>query len=101
MAMTITRSTRWVLAHRRLVAGAWIVVTLVGIATVSNAVNSFSKTFSVPGRQGFIANARILKTFNSGGRDAPLLAVVTLPHGTTVASPSVKSQIGAVATTLH
>ena len=30
----MTTITRWVLAHRRLVAAFWVVVTVVGIATV-------------------------------------------------------------------
>ena len=30
----MTSITRWVLAHKRPVTGAWIMVTLVGIATV-------------------------------------------------------------------
>ncbi|MHB8691706.1 MAG: MMPL family transporter [Solirubrobacteraceae bacterium] len=97
----MTRVTRFVLAHKRLVAGAWVVVTLVGMATVGNAVNSFSKTFSVPGREGFITNARILKTFHGGGDRAPLLAVVTLPSGTSVTSPAVRSGLNQVALKLQ
>ena len=30
----MTSITRWVLAHKRIVTAAWVVVTLVGIATV-------------------------------------------------------------------
>jgi RND superfamily putative drug exporter len=99
--MLMTRTTRWVLAHRRLVAGAWVVLTLVGIATVGNAVNSFSKTFSVPGREGFVTNTRILKTFHAGGNYAPLLSVVTLPAGTSAASPAVRAGLDAVTARLR
>ena len=54
----MTRITRWVLAHKRIVAAFWIVVTLVGIATVGQSTKSFSKQFSVPGRQGYETNTR-------------------------------------------
>ncbi|HWF52984.1 MAG TPA: MMPL family transporter [Solirubrobacteraceae bacterium] len=97
----MTTITRWVLAHRRLVAGAWVVVTLAGIATVGNAVNSFSKTFSVPGREGFVTNTRILRAFHSGGKYAPLLAVTTLPPDTPVSSPAVRAGLANVAARLR
>ena len=42
--------TRWVLAHKRIVASFWVVVTVVGIATAGSSTQSFSKQFSVPGR---------------------------------------------------
>jgi RND superfamily putative drug exporter len=87
----MTSITRWVLAHKRLIAGAWILITLVGIATVSHAVNSFSKQFGAPGREGFTTNQRILHIYRQGGRYAPLVPVVTLPPGTAVTSPSVRA----------
>ena len=43
--------TRFVLAHRRLVVAFWVVLTIVGIATVGKANESFSEEFSVPGRR--------------------------------------------------
>ena len=48
----MTTITRWVLAHRRWVAAFWIVVTIVGIATVGQTTKSFSSEFSVPGPPG-------------------------------------------------
>ncbi len=88
---TITSLTRWVLAHKRLVVGAWALITIIGFATVSSSINSFSKTFTVPGREGFVTNARIKEIFHNGGDTAPLLPVVTLPPGTSVSSPVVRS----------
>ncbi|MGI8715470.1 MAG: MMPL family transporter [Solirubrobacteraceae bacterium] len=87
----MTSMTRWVLAHRRIVAGLWIAITLVGIATVGQSTKSFSKQFSVPGRPGYETNNAILKTFHQGGRDAALLSVVTLPAGTPATSPAARS----------
>jgi len=87
----ITPFTRWILSHKRIVAVFWIAVTLVGIATVGKSTSSFSKTFSVPGREGFTTNARILKTYDGGGNNAPLVPVVTLPAGVSASSPAVRS----------
>ena len=51
----MTSITRWVLGHKRIVTFVWIAVTLVGIATVGSSTSAFSKKFSVPGREGFVA----------------------------------------------
>ena len=74
----MTTITRWVLAHKRIVSTFWILVTLVGIATVSQSTRSFSTQFSVPGREGFETNVAIGRLYRQGGQNAPLLAVVTL-----------------------
>jgi RND superfamily putative drug exporter len=93
--------TRWVLAHKRIVASFWILVTLVGIATVGTSTQSFSKQFSVPGREGFATNARITRIFDNGGNTAPLLAVVTLPGSAPVSSPAVRAGLDQVAAKLQ
>ncbi len=87
----MTSITRWVLGHKRTVTIAWILITLVGVASVSTAVNSFSNQFSVPGREGFVTNQKLLALYHNGGRYAALLPVVTLPAGTPVTSPQVRS----------
>jgi putative drug exporter of the RND superfamily len=87
----ITSFTRWILSHKSIVAIFWVAVTLVGIATVGTSTSSFSKTFRVPGREGFETNARILKTYHGGGNYAPLVPVVTLPPGVSASSPAVRS----------
>ncbi len=87
----MTSTTRWVLAHRRIVTTAWILITLLGIATVGQSTSAFSKKFSVPGREGFATNDRILQLFHQGGRNAPVVPVVTLPAGVSASSPQVRS----------
>jgi putative drug exporter of the RND superfamily len=86
----MTTITRWVLAHKRWVAAFWIVVTIVGVATVGQSTKSFSSEFSVPGRQGYETNSQIQRLFGQGGRTSPLIGVVTLPAGTSVSSPAVR-----------
>src|ERR1700730_12679914 len=87
----MTSITRWVIGHKRIVAGAWLLITLVGIATVGSSINSFSKKFGVPGREGFVTNDRIVHIYHQGGRNAPIVPVVTLPVGTSVSSASVRA----------
>jgi putative drug exporter of the RND superfamily len=89
--------TRWALAHRRSVTCFWLLMTVIGIASVGSATKALSDQFSVPGREGYETNTAITHTFGNGGDGAPLVAVVTLPGGRTVASPGLISQIGAVA----
>ena len=79
--------TRWVLAHKRVVIGFWIVVTIVAFASVQPASDSLSQEFTVPGREGFETNREIAARYGNGGDVAPIVPVVTLPAGTTVDSP--------------
>ena len=97
----MTGITRWVLAHKRLVTGFWVLVTVVGIATVGSATSAFSNKFTVPGREGFQTNARIVALLHSGGDGAPLLPVITLPAGTSVSSPQVRAGLLSVQRTLR
>jgi RND superfamily putative drug exporter len=93
----ITRLTHWVLAHKRVVAGFWVILTLVGMASAGSSTKSLKQKFSVPGKEGFTTNQQIQRDFHgTGGNGAPLLAVVTLPAGTSVSSPAVRQQLRAV-----
>jgi putative drug exporter of the RND superfamily len=86
--------TRWVLAHKRTVVIAWIVLTVAGIAAAGPASNALDQKFSVPGREGWETNVAISDRYRgTGGDSTPLLPVVTLPAGETVSSPGVKSTL--------
>jgi len=86
--------TRFVLAHKRLVALFWVVLTVVGIATVNSATKAMDQKFSVPGKEGWETNVSITEHFHgTGGDTAPIVPVVTLPQGKTVDSPGVDSQL--------
>lgn len=73
--------TRTVLAHKKLVVLAWVVLTLVGIATSSAAIDALDQRFSVPGREGWDTNVEIVEEYGNGGDQLPLVAVVELPQG--------------------
>ena len=85
----MTSLTRWILAHKRLVTAIWVLITLVGIATIGSSTGAFSKKFSVPGREGYVTNSQIIRQYHNGGRTAPLVPVVTLPSGVSESSPQV------------
>jgi putative drug exporter of the RND superfamily len=85
--------TRWVLAHKRLVAGCWILVTIAAFAAIKPAGDALSQEFPLPGREGFETNHDIATIYGSGGDIAPLVPVVTLPRGTTVDDPGIAPQL--------
>jgi RND superfamily putative drug exporter len=91
----LTIVTRWVLAHKRLVAGFWILVTVAAFAAVTPAGDALSGEFSVPGREGFETNREIASVYGNGGDVAPIVPVVALPEGTTVDSPGVTAELDA------
>jgi putative drug exporter of the RND superfamily len=75
----ISSVTAWVLHHRRLVIGFWILLTLVGGAASGAATKAMNQKFSVPGKEGWEANKEIEQRFHgTGGNSAPLVPVVTL-----------------------
>jgi len=86
--------TRWILSHKRLVAGLWLIITVISFASVQKANNALSQQFSVPGREGYETNQVIIHTYGNGGRTPPLVPVITLASGT-VDSPGVRAQLGA------
>ena len=90
----MTRFTRWILAHRRSVALAWIVVALVSLASVSSASNALSQSFTLPGQPGFETDQAIMRAYGNGGSFAPAVPVITLPAGVNVDSPGVRAQLG-------
>lgn len=91
----MTALTTWVLRHRKLVAGVWIVLAIAGIAAMKPAGDALSTSFTIPGSEAFTANTRIAETYGNGGDVAPLVPVVTLPKGTTVDSPGVARELRA------
>ncbi|HEX5145905.1 MAG TPA: MMPL family transporter [Conexibacter sp.] len=93
----MTAITRWVLAHRKLVVGFWVLVTIVGIATAGPASRAMNQKFSVPGREGWETNVQIQRIYGgTGGNGAPLIPVVQLPAGRTVEQPAVRAQLRGV-----
>jgi RND superfamily putative drug exporter len=90
--------TRWVLGHKRLIVGLWLVVAIGGVAAMRPAGDALSGQFNLPGTEAAIANSRIAGVFGNGGDVAPLVPVVTVPKDKTVDSPGVTRELqGALA----
>ncbi|MFL6016612.1 MAG: MMPL family transporter [Gaiellaceae bacterium] len=87
--------TGWVLRHKRLVLGLWLVVWIASIAALGPAGSSLSQQFNIPGREGFETNKELSEIYGAGGDVAPIVPVVTLPRGKTVDSPGVRAELGA------
>jgi RND superfamily putative drug exporter len=71
----LAQLARWIMRHRRLIAGAWIVLTVFGAFSASEVSKRWLEQFSIPGFSAYEANQRTLKTFGSGAQ-APNIAVV-------------------------
>jgi RND superfamily putative drug exporter len=87
--------TSFVLAHKRLVVGLWLLVTVAAFAAIGPAGSALSQQFNVPGREGFETNEELAALYGNGGDVAPIVPVVQLPPGTTVDSPGVRAELDA------
>jgi RND superfamily putative drug exporter len=85
--------TRFVLAHKRLVVIAWILLTIAGMAAAGPASEALDQKFSVPNKEGWETNQKINEDYLGTGDSAPLVPVVTLPDGKTVDSPGVRADL--------
>src|ERR687898_469311 len=85
--------TRFVLDHKRLVLGFWLVVTIAAFAAIQPAGDALSQQFNVPGREGFETNKAPGEICGAGGAVAPIVPVVELPPGKTVDSPGITRQL--------
>ena len=88
--------TRWVLAHKRIVVVAWILLTVAGIAASGPASKAMNQKFTVPGKEGWETNVSIAQRYGGDPAGNPLLPVVTLPAGKTVSSPGVHKALAAI-----
>jgi RND superfamily putative drug exporter len=96
--IAMAKLTRWVLGHRKLVAGFWILITLVGMAASGPASKALDQKFSVPGKEGFETNEEIARAYGTtGGNGAtPLVPVVTLPEGQKATDPAVRPELQSI-----
>lgn len=85
--------TRWVLAHRLPVVLVWVVLALAGGALAGGTIDRLSYETRLPDQPGQEANDAIAHRFGkTGGRNSPLLLVVTVPQGTTTDRPAVRDE---------
>src|SRR5918994_5878381 len=88
--------TNFVLAHKRVVATFWIVLTIAGMFGASRVTDRLDDQFSMPSSEAFATNQEIEDRFSSGGMVEPLVAVVELPAGVSAEDPAVRSDLRAL-----
>ncbi len=79
------RLARFVMRHRRIVAGFWLVLFVAGGASASQLSSRLTLDFSLPGQPGDTAEQQLVKTYGASSFDT-YIAVVTVPAGETIAS---------------
>ena len=89
--------TDWVLAHKRTVAGFWIVLTIAGFWGAGQVTDALDDQFSMPSTpRRSPPTSRSRSASARGGEVEPLVAVAELPEGTTVESPGVRGDLRAL-----
>jgi len=95
--VSLTALTRLVLAHRRMVVAAWVLLAVIGGATAATTTGRLGKTFDLPGRPSFQTAARLAALYaGEGGGQVPTVPVITAPSGETVAGPAGRALIARV-----
>ncbi len=92
----MTGIVRWSLNHKRLVVAIWILLTIAGIASANKATKALNQQYSNPGHESYSTNQTIAAKFGNGGSGAPMLAVISLPAGTSASSHSVTAGLQTV-----
>ena len=95
-ATAIDRLTSWVLAHKRLVVGFWVVLTVAGMFAAGRVPDALQTEFGMPDSQSFSTNQEIRERFGGGGAQPPLVAVAELPAGADARSRSVGGELRAL-----
>ncbi|MFJ4900813.1 MMPL family transporter [Streptomyces sp. NPDC088727] len=68
--------TGFVIRHRFLVLGVWLLLAVVGGYAAPKATAALSFEFGLPDQPGYEANEQLVEHFGSGGSNAPVLLVV-------------------------
>jgi RND superfamily putative drug exporter len=92
----LRRLAHVVLHHRKIVLGAWILLTIFGAFAAPRAVNRLVTTFSIPGSSAYQANQQIVKTFGNGDQ-RPFVLVFHDPSRDVTAVPGVQGAINRAA----
>jgi RND superfamily putative drug exporter len=96
----VQRLTRFVLAHKLLVVGCWLVLAIAGAMTAGATTKRLTNSFQMPGK-AFATDAKIQALYRHNGAEDPIVPVITLPAGATVRTPSVAAQLHRVFDAAH
>lgn len=69
----MSRTTEFVLRHKRVVVLVWIVLFAVGGTITEHTIKRLSADFSLPGQSGYLAEKQILADYGNGDQQEPLV----------------------------
>jgi putative drug exporter of the RND superfamily len=72
----LERLAGWVIHHRKIVVGAWIVLTVFGAFSAKQVSTRWLEQFSIPGYSAYETNQKALHVFGNG-EDPPHVVVIT------------------------
>jgi RND superfamily putative drug exporter len=79
----VERLARFVIHHRRIIFGLWVVLFLAGGAAAGKVPDRLGVDFSLPGQPGDTAEKHLVEAYGTSSFDT-YVAVVTVPAGQTV-----------------
>ncbi len=80
------RLAAFVLRHRALVAGFWLIAFVAGGATAGITGDRLTVDFSLPGQPGYETGKQLRDAYGNGGEDGSSILAITTPSGTTVSN---------------
>ncbi|MGH2936160.1 MAG: MMPL family transporter, partial [Gaiellaceae bacterium] len=87
-----------ILAHKRIVVAVWLVLAVIGFATLARSTGALTKRYDLPGYPGYEASQTIERTFGTGGgQSQPLVAVVRVPGGVAAHRRELGAALGRIA----
>ena len=90
----LERLAHTILHHRKLVVGAWVVLTAIGGFAAPHAADRLLTTFSIPSSQSYQHNQRIVETFGNGSQN-PMVLVFHDPAGDVTQAPGIQGALDA------
>ena len=82
----MTRLSEFVIARRRWIVAAWVLLTVVGVYATGRLSDRWFESFSIPGYQAYEANQRALDAFGSGAQP-PLVVIFHADRGDVTKAP--------------
>src|SRR5438132_2201185 len=79
----LERLAGWVIHHRKIVVGAWIVLTVFGAFSAKQVSTRWLEQFSIPGYSAYETNQKALKVFGNGASPPHVAVFTDLEHNMT------------------
>ena len=88
----MTRLSEFVIARRRWIFAAWVLLTVVGVYATGRLSDRWYESFSIPGYEAYEANQRALGTFGNGAQP-PLVVTFHADRGDVTKAPGLDRAI--------